>query len=118
MYQKKMENDGFEVKTASDGVECLSKVAEFMPDLVLLDIMMPKMNGFEVLEKLKANASTNKIPVVILTNVGGSEQDTERGLELGAVSYIVKAGTRPRQVVAKIKEILAGYVREVPEVKA
>jgi DNA-binding response OmpR family regulator len=116
MYQKKLENDGFVVETAADGVEALEKTPVFKPDLILLDIMMPKMNGLEVLRKLQSDELTNKIPVVILSNVGSSDEDIERGLELGAVSYLVKAETRPKQVVAKVKEILAGYVREVPKV--
>ena len=117
MYQKKMTNDGYEVETAGDGVEGLQKASQFKPDLILLDIMMPKMNGFEVLKKLKADSELSKTPVVILSNVGGSQEDIDKGLELGAVSYLVKAGNRPSAVVAKVKEILAGYVHEVPKVK-
>lgn len=117
MYQKKMKNDGYDVATAKNGEEGLTKASEFKPDLILLDIMMPKMNGFEVLKKLKADEDTEKIPVVILSNVGGSEEDVDKGLELGAVSYLVKAGNRPDKVVAKIKEVLAGTVHEVPKVE-
>lgn len=117
MYQKKLENDGYTVESATDGVSGLQKVVEFSPNLILLDIMMPKMNGFEVLEKLKSNPQTEKIPVIILTNVGSSDGDVERGLELGAVAYIVKASNRPKVVVEKVKEILAGYTRDIPQVK-
>ncbi|OGM31163.1 hypothetical protein A2803_01665 [Candidatus Woesebacteria bacterium RIFCSPHIGHO2_01_FULL_44_21] len=118
MYQKKMENDGFVVETAADGVEGLKKVLEFKPDLILLDVMMPKLNGFEMLERLKAQEATSKIPVIILSNVGASEEDIEKGFSLGAVSYLVKSGNRPNMVVAKVKEVLFGYVREVPKVAA
>lgn len=117
MYQKKFENDGFITATAGDGVDALKKVVEFQPDLILLDIMMPKMNGLEVLTKLKENKQTSAIPVIMLTNVSSSQEDTDRGLELGAVAYITKAGNRPKVVVEKVKEVLAGYVREVPQVK-
>lgn len=117
MYQKKFENDGYEVLVATDGKMGLEKVAEFKPDLILLDIMMPVMNGYEVLQQLKADATTSKIPVIMLTNVGASDADIERGLELGAVTYLIKAGTRPSAVVKKVKEVLGGYVRELPNVE-
>ncbi len=118
MYQKKLENDGYTVATADDGNVALLKVAEFKPDLMLLDIMMPTVTGLEVLKKLQENEETKKIPVILLTNVSGSEADIETGLGLGAVAYLVKAGNRPSVVVSKVKEILGGYVREIPKVKA
>src|SRR5665811_1177281 len=91
----------------------------FKPDLILLDIMMPKVNGLQVLTKLKENKETSNIPVILLTNIGSSnEGDVNRGLELGAVAYLIKAGNRPVVVVEKVKEILAGYVHELPKVKA
>lgn len=118
MYQKKLENDGYTVATADDGDVALTKVAEDKPDLILLDIMMPKVTGLDVLKKLQENETTKKIPVILLTNVSGSDADVDRGLELGAVAYLVKAGNRPVVVVQKVKEILGGYVRELPKVKA
>lgn len=118
MYQKKLENDGYEVTVADDGDVALTKVSESKPDLILLDIMMPKVNGLQVLTKLKENKATSNIPVILLTNVGGSDEDVARGLELGAVAYLIKAGSRPIVVVQKVKEILAGYVHELPKVKA
>lgn len=118
MYQKKFENDGYIVATADDGESALQKVAELKPDLILLDIMMPKVNGFQILAILKENKETSNIPVILLTNVGGADEDVNRGLELGAVAYLVKAANRPSVVVAKVKEILTGYVHELPKVKA
>ena len=118
MYQRKLENDGYTVATADDGDVALNQVAASKPDLILLDIMMPKVNGLQVLSKLKENKETSNIPVILLTNVSGSDEDIDRGLELGAVAYLVKAGNRPAAVVEKVKEILAGYVHELPIVKA
>lgn len=118
MYQKKLENDGYEVIIADDGDVALTKIGESRPDLILLDIMMPKVNGFQVLEKLKENKETSNIPVVILTNVNTSDEDTDRGFELGAVAYLIKASNKPKAVVEKVKEILGGYVKELPKVKA
>ena len=118
MYQKKLENDGYTVATADDGDVALTQVSAFKPDLILLDVMMPRVNGFQVLSRLKANQETSNIPVILLTNVSGSDEDINRGLELGAVAYLVKAGNRPSAVVEKVKEILGGYVHELPKVKA
>lgn len=116
MYQKKLESDGFEVVTAEDGKSGLDLIAKEKPDLVLLDIMMPVMNGFEVLEQLKKEESTKKIPVVILTNLGTDEEDANKGLELGAIAYLIKSDVVPADVVAKAKEILkAKGVDEVPK---
>jgi CheY-like chemotaxis protein len=117
MYAKKLTNDGYTVETAGDGAEAIKKLESYTPDLILLDIMMPELNGLEVLKTLKSKPATEKIPVILLTNVGSSDEDVERGLELGAVAYLTKAGNKPADVVSKIKEILAGYVREIPQVK-
>ena len=117
MYQTKLKADGYEVETASDGNEGFNKTKVFKPDLILLDVMMPKVNGFEMLQKLKENLYTKKIPVILLTNVGGSEADIEKGLSLGAVAYLIKANFLPKEIVQKVKEILAGYKRDLPEVK-
>lgn len=118
MYQRKLVNDGYETLVAVDGEEGLVKIRSFRPDLVLLDIMMPKLNGLQVLERLKADPTTAKTPVIILTNLGGTQDDIERGLELGAVAYLVKSAYRPDEVIAKVKEILEGYTRskEIPKV--
>jgi DNA-binding response OmpR family regulator len=116
MYQGKFEDDGYDIEVATDGEQGLIKTLEFNPDLILLDIMMPKINGLEVLKKLKEKKETKKIPVILLTNVGGDE-DAEKGLALGAVAYLVKAHYDAKDVVKKVKEVLGGYVRELPKVE-
>lgn len=114
MYQKIFTFEGYEVEVAVDGQEGLEKVRSLKPTMVLLDIMMPKMNGLQVLEKLKADPETREIPVVMLTNLAG-QADAEAALVKGAVRYIVKSQQDPKGVVTIIKEILAGYTRnEVP----
>ncbi|TSC62578.1 MAG: response regulator receiver [Parcubacteria group bacterium Gr01-1014_48] len=117
MYQRKLINDGYDVEVAVNGEDGLVKIRSFSPDLVLLDIMMPKVNGLQVLERVKSDPTISKIPIIILTNLGGSQEDIERGLELGAVAYLVKSAYRPDEVVAKVKEVLAGYTKskEVPD---
>ena len=105
MYSTKFKEVGFDVSIAQDGEMGLAKAKELMPDLILLDIVLPKKDGFEVLKTLKSDAGTAKIPVVLLTNLG-LDSDVKRGLELGAQSYIIKAHFTPTEVVAKVKEIL------------
>src|SRR5579885_1620319 len=115
MYQKIFTFEKYDVEMASDGEEGLDKVRKTNPTLILLDIMMPKMNGLEVLEKLKADPVTKQIPVIMLTNLAG-QQDAETALAKGAVKYIIKSQYEPKQVADMVKEILAGYTRnDVPQ---
>jgi two-component system, OmpR family, response regulator RpaB len=115
MYQKIFTFEGYDVEMASDGEEGLEKVRSSKPTLILLDIMMPKLNGLQVLEKLKADPDTKAIPVIMLTNLAG-QQDAETALSKGAIKYIVKSEYEPKQVTNMVKEILAGYTRnEVPK---
>ena len=114
MYQKIFKFDGLETVMAENGEVALTKVRSENPTLILLDIMMPKMNGLEVLDRLKSDPQTKAIPVVMLTNLAGS-QDAETALQKGAVKYIIKSENDPKQVVKMVKEILAGYTRnDVP----
>jgi len=115
LYQKAFTFEGYDVLVAYDGEEGLKKTKAEKPNLVLLDIMMPKMNGLEFLDSLKAHADIKTTPVVILTNLA-SDKDAEVALSKGAVRYIVKSEHDPKEVVNMVKEILAGYTRdEVPK---
>ncbi len=117
LYQKVFTFEGYKVEMAGNGEEGLEKVKSFQPTLILLDVMMPKMNGLQVLEKLKANDDTKKIPVIMLTNLAGS-QDAETAIAKGAVKYIIKSEYEPKDVVKMVKEIIAGYTRDsVPGAK-
>ena len=89
MYQKKLQNDGFIVAIADDGVTALKKVPEFKPDLIVLDIMMPKMNGLQVLTKLKEQKTTEKIPVILLT-IRDSVEDQVKGYQAQTTYYLNK----------------------------
>ena len=111
MYQKIFTFEKYEVDTAANGEEGLDKVRKLKPTVVLLDVMMPKMNGLEVLEKLKADPETKGIPVIMLTNLAG-EKDAEAALMKGAVKYIVKSEHDPKQVVGMVKEIIAAHSRD------
>jgi len=111
MYEKIFKFEGFDLDIAKDGEEGLEKAKTNKPTLILLDIMMPKMNGIEMLAKLNKDPDTKDIPVVVLTNLAGT-QDAERAMSLGVVKYIVKSEHDPKEVVTMVKQILAGYTRE------
>ncbi len=114
MYQKIFTFQKYEVEVAADGEEGLAKVPVVKPTIILLDVMMPKLNGLQVLEKLKADPNTKNIPVVMLTNLSG-QQDAEAALAKGAVKYIIKSEHEPKEIADIITEIIAGYTRnEVP----
>ena len=112
LYEKVFKFEGHEVDVALDGRAGLEKVMTGKPTLIVLDIMMPEMNGLEVLDKLKLDPEAKKIPVVVLTNLAGG-QDAEIALSKGAVKYIVKSEYEPKQIANMIKEVLAGYTRDV-----
>jgi CheY-like chemotaxis protein len=116
LYQKAFTFEGYEVTLAEDGEVGLQKVREVKPTIILLDVMMPKLNGLQVLDRLKADPDLKKIPVIMLTNLAGA-QDAEAALLKGAVKYIVKSEHEPKEVVDMVKEVLAGYTRnEVPQI--
>lgn len=114
MYQTKFQNNGYTVDIAPDGVQGLLKIYQNRPDIILLDVLMPKVNGLDFLAKLKSNAKTNTIPVILLTNINGSEEDVQKGLHLGAVAYLVKSKYTPMEILEKVVEILNGYLHNPP----
>jgi DNA-binding response OmpR family regulator len=97
--------EGFEIFTASDGEAGITAAKEKMPDLVLLDIILPKKDGYEVLAALKKDEKTKQIPIILLTNLG-SLNDVEKAIELGATTYLVKSDYKLQEVAKKIKETL------------
>ena len=110
MYQKIFTFEGYTVEMAVNGQECLDKARQNPPSLILLDVMMPVMNGLKTLEQLKSDPATKSIPVVMLTNLAG-QQDAEAALSKGAVKYIIKSEHNPKEISDMVKEILAGYTR-------
>jgi len=105
MYRIKLESENFETTVAGDGIAGIKALEKQKPDIILLDIVMPRVDGFSVLKIIEKNPELKKIPVILLTNLGQKE-NVERGLEMGAVSYIIKAHFTPSEVVEKVKEIL------------
>lgn len=105
MYRMKFEATGFDVQLASDGERGVALVEAFRPDLILLDLQMPKKDGHQTLTEIRSKDWGKSIPVIILTNMG--EEESPKGLrELGIESYIVKADLTPSQVVERVKETL------------
>jgi len=100
-----MKKEGFEVAVANDGEEALAKVASFNPDLMLLDVMMPKKSGFEVCEALRADPQRSGLQIVMLT-AKGRDTEVAKGLALGADAYVTKPFST-KDLVAKVKEMLA-----------
>lgn len=105
MYANKFSESGFEVKVAKDGQEALDMAKEIVPDLILLDIVLPKKDGFEVLNDLKKEDVLKNTKIVFLTNLG-EEENLNKGLRSKADAYLIKAHSTPSQIVAKIEEIL------------
>ncbi|HLD04059.1 MAG TPA: response regulator [Candidatus Dojkabacteria bacterium] len=104
ILKNRVEQLGFKVVTARDGEETLQKFAEEKPDLILLDILMPKVNGFEVLEELKVKQKS-PVPIIILTNLDQAEE-VERGKSLGAVDYIVKTNISLKDLMTMVNNYI------------
>jgi len=102
---KKLNNEGYEALGAVDGEEGLEKVKKENPDLILLDLILPGIDGFEVLSKIKEDVALSSIPVIILSNLGQREE-VEKGLKMGAVDYMIKAHFTPGEITEKIKTVL------------
>ena len=107
MYRDKLEGIGAEVRTRENAIgDFVTEIAEYAPDLVILDVVMPGPDGFEAIQMLKADERTKNLSVVFLTNLGQKE-DIGRGLALGAVGYIVMASVTPTEVAQKIVGLLS-----------
>lgn len=108
MYCEKFEMCNFLVDKASTGKEGLKKLKDDIPDIILLDIMMPEMNGLEMLKEMKKNRVFREIPVILLTNLGEKkiDMDTELSFALGVKDYLIKTKHTPDEIVAKVKKIL------------
>lgn len=105
VYQAKLTKAGFEVKIAEDGEEVGKILQSFIPDMILLDLIMPKMDGFAVLSQLKSRDQYKHIPVIITSNLSQLE-DKQKALAMGAVDYLVKSDIPIQGVVDKIKSYL------------
>ncbi|MBI3420931.1 MAG: response regulator [Candidatus Sungbacteria bacterium] len=107
MYVLKFQDEGYSVEVAKDGKMGLERILAFQPDIVLLDIVMPSMDGFDVMQKLTAEYPPEKMPKIIFLTNFGQKEDIERGIRLGADDYIIKAHFTPSEVAEKVKQVLA-----------
>jgi DNA-binding response OmpR family regulator len=105
IYSEKFKKAGFEVEAAADGEVILKKIREQKPDLIVLDLVLPHIDGWEILRQIKEDNNLNKIPVVLFSNLG-QRADIDKGLKLGAIKYLIKSQYTPSEVVEEIKKIL------------
>ena len=108
MYKTKLETEGFDVYIASDGDAGYMIAKSSLPDLILLDILMPKVDGYTMLKKLKQDESTQNVPAVIFSNLSQKEE-IEKGFKLGARDYIIKTSITPGELVERVKGFLEKY---------
>lgn len=107
LIAQKLEREKFQVMQAADGEDGLRKLSEQRPNIVLLDLILPGLSGFDVLKKIKEGSENTSLPVVILSNLGQRE-DVEKGLSLGASDFLIKAHFTPQEIIVKIQAILSG----------
>lgn len=105
LYERQFEKEGYAITGAPDGPEGLLKANEIRPDLILLDIMLPKLNGLDLLRTLKSKPETKDIPVILLTNLG-QESVIKEGFKIGAEGYLIKSAYTPSQIIEEVKEFL------------
>ncbi|SRR6266568_2397335 len=105
-YRAKLTKAGFEVQIARDGQEAMDMVKVFMPDLILLDLVMPVKDGFSVLAEMKNDSGLKAIPIIIASNLGQKE-DTDRGMKLGASDYFVKSDLSLNTIIEKINNLIS-----------
>jgi len=105
LISQKLLKEGYDIAEAVDGEKGVKSVKDEKPDLILLDLILPGMDGFEVLVKIKEDSEIAQIPVIILSNLG-QKDDIEKGLKMGAVDYLIKAHFTPGEIISKIKAIL------------
>jgi CheY-like chemotaxis protein len=105
LYKNALTLEQFEVRTVDNGMEAIKALSGEKPDIILLDLMMPVMDGYKVLQVVKTDPKLSMIPVLVFSSKGQPEE-VEKSLALGATGYIVKATTKPKEVIEKIKTIL------------
>lgn len=102
---EKLQKEGFDIATAYDGAEAVPMAKKKKPDMILLDLLLPKKNGFEILQELKSDKSLEQIPVIVLSNLD-QDEDIKKSISLGAVDYYVKAQHPLKEIVEKVKNQL------------
>lgn len=117
MYAAKFEKEGFVVEVSHDGAAGLAKTAEFSPDVILLDMMLPKYTGIEFMEQMKQHSGIRQIPIICLTNLT-EKKEAERARELGAKEYLAKAMHTPEEIVEIVRKNMGNESNQPEEVKS
>lgn len=105
LISQKLLNEGYDIAEAVDGEKGIESVKSEKPDLILLDLILPGIDGFEVLARIKSDPEISNVPVIVLSNLG-QKDDIEKGLNMGAVDYLIKAHFTPAEIVEKIRAIM------------
>lgn len=105
MYKLYFERAGYEVLKAGNGRECIDFVKKEKPNIILLDILMPKLDGWEVLKQLKADPETKQVPILVFSNLGQT-QEIQKGLDLGADDYVIKSNMTPKELLEKVEKMI------------
>ena len=113
-YRLKLKKAGHDVKVVSDGEEALAALTPFAPDIMVLDLVMPKKDGFAVLQELRSNEKWNKLPIVVASNLGQSE-DIVKATKLGANDYIVKTDLSMKKLLDKIQSLIDKKTGKQPQ---
>ena len=116
LISKKLSSSGFHTSEAVDGESGIKKMKEENPDLILLDLLLPTMDGFEVLSAAKKDSAISAIPIIVLSNLG-QKDDVDKGMNMGATDYLIKAQFTPEEIIAKVKNIFENKVNPIPEKK-
>lgn len=103
MYESKLKQAGYSVTSVDNGADGLRLALEEKPDIILLDVILPQVDGFSVLEEIRSNKDMKSLPIIMLTNLS-TEEDKEKGKSLGATDYFVKASFTPAQMVEMLKK--------------
>lgn len=107
VLKDRFEKSGFEVEIAADGEQAMPAVKRFQPDIILLDLILPKKDGFAILQELKADAELRPIPVIVLSNLS-QDEDIKKAFKMGAVDYFVKTQHSSEEIVERVKNRLLG----------
>ena len=105
LITQKLVREGYEISEAADGEEGVKKAEEIKPDVILMDLILPGIDGFEAISKIKEKPELENVPIIILSNLG-QRDDVERGLKLGAVDFLIKAHFTPGEIIEKIEKVL------------
>jgi DNA-binding response OmpR family regulator len=105
LITQKLSREGYDVSEAVDGEDGVKKAEEKRPEIILMDLILPGIDGFEAITRIKANPELEDIPIIILSNLG-QRDDVERGLKLGATDFLIKAHFTPGEIIEKIEKVL------------